>query len=169
MKIRKLQLKDAPLMLEWMHDSSINYWFQFDGNTKTLADAEAYVKTAGRSKDELHYAITDDSDEYLGTVSLKSIDKDGQKAEYAICLRGKAQGMGAAEYATRRILEIGFEELGLSRVYLNVLTENLRANKFYSKFGWVYEGEFRKGIRHRGELKDLKWYSILREEYYDNN
>ena len=35
----------------------------------------------------LHYAITEDGGEYLGTISLKNLDLHAKNAEYAIVLR----------------------------------------------------------------------------------
>ena len=81
------------------------------------------------------------------------VDKN---AEYAISLRAKAQGKGIASQATTTLLKIAFEDLNLERVYLNVLSDNKRAIRLYEKIGFVYEGEY----------KALRWYSILRGEYF---
>ena len=56
---------------------------------------------------------------------MKNIDLDNKKAEYAICVRKKAMGTGVAKEATLEILRIAFEEMGLNKVYLNVITENI--------------------------------------------
>ena len=67
-----------------------------------------------------------------------------------------ALGTGAAAEGSRQILRLAFEELGLRRVYLNVLEENRRAVKFYNKIDFRYthatEMEF------KGENKTLLWY-----------
>ena len=39
--------------------------------------------------------------------------------------------------------------LGLKRVYLNVLSEMCGQNRFYRKYGFIYEGAFRKYFRRR--------------------
>jgi RimJ/RimL family protein N-acetyltransferase len=103
----------------------------------------------------MHLAIVDEKDYYLGTISLKEIDHAAKNAEYAISTRASAHGTGAALQATREILRIAFEELHLDRVYLNVLDENSRANRFYQKCGFRYEGQFRDHLLIRGELKNL--------------
>ena len=64
------------------------------------------------------------------------------------------------------LLEIAFHELDLERVYLNVLSDNGRAKRFYEKAGFRYEGRFRKHLKLRGEWRDWDWYSILKEEFY---
>ena len=86
-------------------------------------------------------------------------------AEFAISMRAAAQGQGIAMEATKELLKIAFEEIGLQRVYLNVLSDNDRAVHLYEKCGFVYEGEFRNHIKIRGEMKSLKWYGILKDEF----
>ena len=90
----------------------------------------------GQSAAARHYAICDDEDAYQGTISLKDIDVENGTAEYAIVLRRQAQGKGYASFATREILRIAFEELGLHKVYLNVWKENAHAVGFYEHMGF---------------------------------
>ena len=43
MKIRKLELKDAPFMLEWMHDESVVVNLRSDFLKKTLSDCINFI------------------------------------------------------------------------------------------------------------------------------
>lgn len=71
----------------------------------------------------------------------------------------------AAGEATRQILKIAFENLGLNRVYLNVLADNGRANAFYRKAGFRYTHTEENALEIRGEMKNLNWYEIGKEDY----
>lgn len=168
--LRPLKEKDAVLMLEWMHDAEIQKAFRRDMSSMSLEEAKAFCRAANRDENlvdggSLHYAIVNEADEYMGTISLKSIDLVSGTAEYAISLRRCAQGKGIGGEATRLILEKGFKFFGLHRIYLNVLEDNIRAIRFYEKNGFTYEGEFRKHLFLQGEYKSLKWYGVLKEEY----
>ena len=44
MKLRDLELKDAPLMLEWMHDQSVVANLRGNFLGKTIKDAEEFIK-----------------------------------------------------------------------------------------------------------------------------
>lgn len=168
MKLRRLEKKDAEGMLEWMKDPEIQKAFRFHAEQNDMQSVLTFIGNANiqlvDGKD-LHYAITDERDEYLGTISLKNIDMKDKKAEYAISLRRGAQGKGIAFAATEEILKLAFESYKLERVYLNVLADNERAICLYERVGFVYEGAFRKHLFLRGEYKTLKWYSMLKEEY----
>ncbi|CAK7044765.1 MAG: Spermidine N(1)-acetyltransferase [Eubacterium sp.] len=165
MRLRYLETKDAPYMLEWMHDPEINKNFRFNANAQTIETVQKFTESAQSDNNNKHFAIVNDGDEYQGTVSLKNIDLDNLKAEYAICLRKCAQGNGTSKFATEAILNYGFYEINLNRIYLNVLSENIRANRFYQKFGFVFEGETMEDIIIGEKKKNLKWYRILKNEY----
>ncbi len=165
MKLRKLELKDMPGMLEWMHDEDINQYFQADFGHISEEAVRDFIINAQNDESNYNFAIIDSHDDYLGTISLKHVDREAKNAEYAISTGKKAHGTGCAKIATDEILKYAFEELKLERVYLNVLSKNIRANKFYQKYGFIYEGEFKKHICIRGEFCDLKWYRMLKEEF----
>lgn len=158
--LRSLDPKDAPLMLEWMHDDTINCQFRYPFAEMTLEKAEDFI---GHSFDDenRHFAIVDGNDEYLGTVSLKNISKADLNAEYSIVTRKKAHGTGIAARATMEILRYAFDEIGLHRVYLNVLSGNAAARRLYEKCGFVFEGEFKDALRIKGVYRNLSWYAAL--------
>lgn len=168
MKLRRLEEKDAEGMLEWMHDLEISRQFRDDMLSKTKKDVLEFIRQADivpRNVKNLHYAVAGEKDEYLGTISLKAINWQDRNAEYAISLRRIAHGKGVGYTATEEILDIAFNELGLERIYLNVLSENVRAIRLYEKCGFILEGEFRKHLRLREQYRNLRWYGMLREEY----
>lgn len=166
--IRKLELRDLPYMYEWMHDESVTANLQADFANFTKEKVESFIRQAMEQNEEsenVHYAITDENDEYMGTISLKNIDRKNKNGEYAIVTRSKAHGKGYAKRATADILKEGFETLGLEKVYLYVSVKNIGANKFYQKCGFKEEGVFRKHLLIHGRLEDIRWYSVLREEF----
>ncbi|MEX1307711.1 MAG: GNAT family protein, partial [Eubacteriales bacterium] len=169
MILRELKLTDAPSMLEWMHDETISQQFRFDTMGQTQETVEAFIKKSMNDAENKHFAIVDESDEYMGTISLKHIDNNDKTAEYAIVLRKKAQGQGLARQATRALLEKAFIEYGLNKVYLNVLSQNKRAIRFYESFGFKPEGEFKSHIMLSGEPKDLKWYAVFKKDYMSDD
>ncbi|MCD8369327.1 MAG: N-acetyltransferase, partial [Clostridiales bacterium] len=69
MKLRRLELKDKKLMLEWMHDFNVVQNMRTDFCNKTEEDCEAFIQSSWENTGDLHLAIVDESDMYLGTVS----------------------------------------------------------------------------------------------------
>lgn len=168
MLLRPLKEKDNKYMLEWMKDSRVNCFFRFNSDNTTIKTVTEFINNCLEDKHNYHFAIADENDIYQGTISLKNIDADANTAEYAIALRYEAQGKGLGTFATKQILNYAFETLKLNRVYLNVLSDNINAIKLYEKCGFVFEGEFKEHIKVHEQLKNLKWYGILKENYYAN-
>ena len=134
MKLRTLKLEDANRMLEWMHNDDIVSNLGKNFKSYTLQDCKIFISHSQTDKSNLHLAITDDADNYMGTVSLKHIVDN--TAEFAIVLHPNAIGQGYAKFAIHQILSIGFNELSLKEIYWYVHKSNSRAIKCYDKNGY---------------------------------
>ena len=160
--LRKLEEKDAPLMLEWMHDPSVVSHMKTDFASKTEADCLAFICAAQDTAESLHLAIAGGQDEYLGTVSLKHI-KDGA-AEFGITVRRCAMGRGISLAAMQEIMRLGFEDLGLERIYWCVDPENRRAVRFYDKNGFERSAAPENAQGYTEEEKaGFIWYNTERQ------
>lgn len=166
--IRTLKLSDLDNMYEWMQDVEVTKNLQAPFASFTREKVKNFIEdsmTQTTESENLNFAIVDEADEYMGTISLKNIDRKCKNAEYAIVTRAKAHGRGYAMEATKDIIQYGFETLGLEKIYLYVSVDNIRANKFYEKAGFVEEGVFRRHLMIGGELTDIRWYAMLRDEW----
>ncbi len=133
MRLRRLEDKDAPFMLEWMHDPTVVEHMQADFASKSIYDCTQFIQNSS-TDNSTHFAIVDDNDEYMGTVSLKHITDT--EAEFAITVRKSAMGKGFSSLAMREIIDYGFKALKLNSVYWCVNPENKRAVRFYDKNGY---------------------------------
>ena len=118
-------------MLSWMHDASVVEHLGANFAAKTLADCEAFIAASGNEEENLHLAVADEQDVYMGTVSLKHLNKTFGTAEFAITVRKEAMGKGYSRYAMARILELGVQELGLEKIYWCVSPNNTRAVRWH--------------------------------------
>lgn len=161
MLLRRLELKDASLMLAWMHDQSVVEKLKTNFASKTLSDCEAFIKASWDDKKNINLAIVSDTDEYMGTVSLKHIENG--TAEFAITVRAEAMGKGYSWYGMETIIEKAFDEYGLECVYWCVSRFNERAVRFYDKHNFHEALDIPASIIDRySDLNDLKWYSVLK-------
>ena len=136
MRLRQLEEKDAELMLEWMHDDNVVEKLGTNFKEKTLQDCITFINVSKDSSKNMHIAIVDETDVYMGTVSLKHIDKDDKIAEFAITVRREAMGKGYSKYGMAAIIDKAFSEVGLEKVYWCVSKDNFRAIRFYEKNGY---------------------------------
>ena len=64
MRLRDLEQKDAPYMLEWMHDGEVTGHMRGNFSEKTMDDAIAFIENS-KSNDSINLAIVSDDDEYI--------------------------------------------------------------------------------------------------------
>ncbi len=161
MYLRKLELKDAPLMYTWMHDKNVTNNLGTDFASKSLEDAERFIRMSWQDKNNLNLTIASDEDEYMGTVSLKHIED--RSAEFAITVRTEAMGHGYSWFGMESIIRKAFDELNLESVYWCVSWDNARAIRFYDKHNFHEAFDIPQKVLGRYEgIKNLKWYSILK-------
>lgn len=168
MRLRKLEIKDAPLMLEWMHDPEVTAFLNANFAKKTLGDAEDFIKSS-IDENNIHLAIVSDLDEYMGTVSLKHINKENNTAEFAIAMRTIAMGHGYAWYGIQAIIEKGFSEIGLESIYWCVDRDNTRAIRFYDKHNFHEALDILPSVLARyHDNRNYKWYSVIKGDVLEN-
>ena len=166
MKLRKLKISDAEDMLEWMHDKELCEHMYADFSSKSLDDCLRFIESSSASPNFVHFAIADDADNYMGTVSLKNIQFDEGVAEFGIVVRRCAMGKGYSQYGMREIIKYGFDKLGLNCIVWCVSKFNLRANKFYTKNNYPLITErVPASIKEKyAGVDNLVWYGINKDE-----
>lgn len=169
MKLRNLELKDAPLMFEWMKDENICKYFKTDFTKKSLEDAKEFIIKSFTDRSDIHLAIVSDDDEYMGTVSLKEIDRSNNSAELSIVVRSVAMKRGYAWFGIEEILNQAFTKYGIENVYWCVSRDNIRAVRFYDKHNFHEALDISENILERyKKIDNLKWYSFLNGDILDN-
>ncbi len=163
-RLRRLKTEDAIGMLEWINDIEINQFFTFAYRKFDMASVLQFINEANKTEVNHHYAVVDEEDIYLGTISLKNVDHINRHAEYAIAMRKSMQGQGNGETASRMILDVAKYELKLHKVYLNVLTHNTVAIHLYEKIGFKQKGIYEDHVLKQDGYHDLFYYEIIFSE-----
>lgn len=164
-RLRELQLSDIDYMYEWMSDSEVMGSLVIGRTLNSKEKIEEFIRNSWNDKINIHFAIVTDQNEYVGTVSLKNINYIDRNAEYAIAIRREFWGKEFSRIATDEVLKFGFCKLNMHKIHLNVISNNIRANKFYCKYGFEHEGVLREHLFLDGDYVDLNLYRYLRQDY----
>ncbi len=105
------------------------------------------------------------SHERIGGCGLRSIDRVNGNAELSIFMFRGSWGRGLGTDAVNALLDFGFGELRLERIYLHVFDYNARAMRSYEKSGFVREAILRRSRWHRGAHHDVMLMAILRSQW----
>jgi RimJ/RimL family protein N-acetyltransferase len=102
----------------------------------------------------------------VGAIDLHAIDLTNGSAAIGVTVGDPADtGQGYGSDALRAIIEFGFGELRLERIWLDVYDFNERARRLYDRLGFVHEGTLRHGLYRAGAFHDVHRMSIIREEW----
>lgn len=112
----------------------------------------------------LAVTLRDAPDMLLGTVSLRRYHRD-RRAELGYWLAQPAWGHGFATEAAQALVDFGFSELGLARIYAQVLADNRASLRVLDKLGMVNEGVKRQHVQKGRRLHDVVLYGLLRDEW----
>ncbi|MGE5184185.1 MAG: GNAT family N-acetyltransferase [Acidobacteriota bacterium] len=105
-------------------------------------------------------------DALLGTASLRRFVRD-RRAELGYWLGADAWGKGYATEAAGALVDFGFRELGLERIYAQVLEGNAASCRVLEKLGMTDEGTRRRHVRKGRRLHDVEMFGLLRSEWRD--
>ncbi|MGN9760127.1 GNAT family N-acetyltransferase [Streptomyces sp. SD31] len=99
----------------------------------------------------------------MGELHLRSRGQRQGEITYAVHPRVWGQGVGTA--IGKGLLERGFGDLGLHRVYATCDPRNLGSARILSKLGMTWEGRHRDTALIRDGWRDSEVFSILEDEW----
>jgi [ribosomal protein S5]-alanine N-acetyltransferase len=88
-----------------------------------------------------------------------------EEGEIWYLVEPESWGKGIATEAARRLLDLGFGELGLHRIWASCLPENPPSARVLEKVGMRKEGFLVNNLKIHGVWKSSFLYAILAEEW----
>lgn len=168
--LRPFEAADAETYRRWRADAAPMSLTGFEERAP-LSLAQVERRIAGhpdeQGKDSYTFLIClVDGERPIGEVMLFDIDHVNGSAEVGIFI-GEVEewGKGYGTDAVRAIVGFGFGELRLERIFLEVWTENARAERAYQKAGFTREATLRHDRYEGGRYTDGHIMSILRDEW----
>ena len=101
----------------------------------------------------------------IGYVRITEIDHVNKSMMVGADLHASVRGKGYGRIVFKLLLELGFKQWAMNRLYLFVLESNVRARTLYEKVGFKVEGVQREAIYKNGRYEDYIMMSILRKDY----
>lgn len=129
-------------------------------------DFDHWLDSNAASADPLFYSVIDlASGQAQGILSLMSIVPEQGRIEIGHIAFGAA--MQRTPKGTEAIYLLGKQafELGNRRLEWKCNNDNARSRRAAERFGFQFEGVFRKHMVIKDQNRDTAWYSILDEEW----
>lgn len=163
--LRPMTKEDTDLIVEWRNKEAVRKRFIYQ-ELFTRKSHERWIETMVETGKVVQMVICEeDTKRPLGSVYIRDIDTNNNKAEYGIFIgEDDARGKGVGTCAARQMITYAFEELKLHKLFLRVFADNPGAVKSYEKAGFVQEAYLKDEVRIDGEYRDMILMAVFNEK-----
>jgi RimJ/RimL family protein N-acetyltransferase len=127
-----------------------------------------YDKTVINDRNTMMFSIRDIlNNELLGCCGLCYINWVHRYADLSFYI-GKANSYVDEQYApdaVKVLMEYGFNEIGLNKIWTEIYEFDNRKINFLQKFGFKKDGQLRENYFYNGKWWDSMIFSLLSREY----
>ena len=103
------------------------------------------------------------SGKFIGTVCLRL--ESNNQASMGCAFSREVQGIGLSLEASKALLNFGFSELGIHRVYAETISRNLPAIRLCKSLGMRQEAHFKENRFFKSKWWDTIVLAVLRSEW----
>jgi RimJ/RimL family protein N-acetyltransferase len=141
--------------------------YLFDTEPETRADLDDWLQKAVLSADPLVFAVIDKrTGRVEGRQTLMRITPEQQSIEIGNIYWGPAISRSqVTTEANFLFAQYVFDVLGYRRYEWKCDALNAPSRAAAERFGFTYEGHFRRAVINKGRSRDTTWYAMIDEEW----
>lgn len=164
------EAKDIPNMVQYANNSKVSRMTLTMPYPYREKDAISWINMANEGfEDQNHFVfaicLLPDGD-FIGGIGLR-VNKRFNNAELGFWVGEPFWNKGYVTEAAGEILEFGFEQAGLHKIYAAHLIENPASGKVMIKNGMIKEAELVDHIRKGDQYLSLIQYRITKKEFFE--
>jgi RimJ/RimL family protein N-acetyltransferase len=163
-KLRAIEESDATAYFNWINDPETNFWRGLYPPIST-DNALAEIKVLKQNDStKFTLSIVDSDEKLIGIVGLRRICTRSRRAEIWIYIGEKNfWSKGYGQEALSSLVDYGFDEMNLHRIWLECNPEFTQAVRCYEKVGFEKEGILKDGYYRRGQYRDTMMMGLIRK------
>ena len=170
--LRRMMPSDAYDMYEYACRADVTRYLTWEPHPSRDYTRQylEFINTRYKSGDFYDWAIIwradgDMNEKMIGTCGFTRFDYNNNFAEVGYVINPAYRGRGVAPEALRRVMEFGFEELGLNRIEARYMVGNDVSRRVMEKVGMHFEGIRRRALLYGNAYRDIGYCSILAEDF----
>lgn len=145
----------------------------FPYTIKACADLEttkAFIRRTNhiqqRKKGYHFYIIDTNTNELIGFINIKNINRNIPMCELGYFIDEQFQGKGIITKAVGVIVKFCFEQMEMSKIFICTDPSNLASQKVALKNGFMQEGILRNEFKDpEGNVHDVVYFGLLKEDF----
>ncbi|HXF55051.1 MAG TPA: GNAT family protein [Hyphomicrobiaceae bacterium] len=148
-------------------DAARRFLYLFDSPPASIADIERWITAAMASTHAVVFAVIDKASERCeGRQQLMNIVPAHRSIEIGNIYWGpRVARTRVASEAQFLLARHVFDDLGYRRYEWKCDALNAASRRAAERFGFTFEGHFRRAVINKGRTRDTTWYSIIEEEW----
>lgn len=164
LRLRPWQGRDAMALVQATRESvtSVGRWLPWCHAAYDMSDALAWIahcRAGWNCGEHFAFPIFDrGSHQLLGGIGLSQHDRVKRSANLGYWVRQSAQRLGVATAAARLVARFGFEQLGLVRIEIVILPDNLASHAVARGLGAKFESVGGQKLWFDGAARDAAVY-----------
>lgn len=148
-------------------DAPRRFRYLFDPVPKSTGEMKAWIEKSAASSDPLYFAVIDKrTGRCEGRQTLMRITPEHRAIEIGNIYWGpvisKTPVTTEAQFLFAKYV---FDDLGYRRYEWKCDALNAPSRKAAQRFGFTYEGHFRRAIINKGRSRDTTWFAMIDEEW----
>jgi [ribosomal protein S5]-alanine N-acetyltransferase len=168
LKLRKAELTDVPSLMKYAGNKKISdqiFNIPYPYLEEDAVFRINFVYQGFNSKVRYVFAITfEDSQELIGEIGLH-LDKSNNSAQFGYWIGEPFWNKGIATEATAAILEFGFQQLNLNKIYATHYPENPASGKIMLNNNMIKEAELKEHYLIDNVSRTVIQYRLTKGEY----
>ena len=166
--LRPHERSEIPLFVRWFNDQETSHFLSMRSPMSQASEEQWFehmLEAQGKTAYNFTICLLED-DRPIGTIALMDVDHVDGNAAVGISIGEKELwGQGYGTDAMNALLDFGFGQIRMERIWLEVYDYNARGMRSYEKCGFVLEGTLRHAIFREGSFRDVHIMSILHHEW----
>jgi len=170
--LRDLRINDQNDIFEYAQKPVISQYTLWEPH-QSLEDSTDYIKNYAEeyykegTPEPLGIELKENG-KMIGCVGCFWVSKKNKMMELAYVISDSHWGKGIMAEASNALIDYCFKLYGIERMQCRCKEENLASFRVMEKLGMRYEGTLRAAINHRGRFWNMKYCSLLREDWKAN-
>lgn len=166
--LRKLSLEDSADLFAYARDSTMTRYTTWAAH-QNVDDARAFLTEVLNKYDHGQPAdfgiVLQSTGRLIGTCGIVNFNDAHERGELGYALGAEYWGRGYMTEAADAVVDAAFRSLPMARLQSCCHVENVGSYRVMEKLGMSFEGILRRYIKAGGRHHDVRFYSLLREEW----
>lgn len=163
-ELRPLREEDSERLLRWRNSPEVAAYMYSDHAITAEEHARWFAGIAGDAR-RAYWVIEMDGTP-VGLANLYDIDRNNRRCAWAYYLaEPQVRGRGVGSWVEYQMIERVFGELGLDKLWCEVLAANEAVWKLHQSFGFEIEARLRRHVLKGGEPADVLGLGLLKEDW----